>query len=389
MKKYFLSDGTAQQGPFTLEELQEKAITASTPIWYDGLSEWTTAGQLEELKDIIVHTPPPFHAPAASEEVKPAETVETTPVVAAADAAIKPAAVAQSTPATAKSLKKKTAWLSWVLYLLVFGGVGFFIYQDMEKNKGNDDGRMEMTDNMDDGDDDANNGADQDEPGDQDETDDKETGDTDDAGDDAASATDEKTSQHSTVSTVTTERPTTAAGTQPPVANTTKTNQPVVVNEKAKTNVTTTKTKPADAQKAVQQKAEEEKKKMQASQTAAALKEKEYRNNWPKYITIGKLDYTTNDDGVDAFNIPVYNGTNATLDKVTLRVDYMKKEKKVLKSETVVVYGIPAGAGLNGRAPESKKGNNVKVYITGISSRKLHFCFPVNNDNPDDPYFCN
>lgn len=387
MKKYFLSDGTAQQGPFTLEELQAKAITASTPIWYDGLPDWTTAGQLEELKDIITHTPPPFHTPSKPIEEKSAGEVVETPV-ATTTVAEKPAAVAASVVAPAKSSKKKTAWLSWVLYLLIFGGVGYFIYQDMQKTKGNDDGRMEMTDKMDDGDD-VDDEEDRDEPGDQDETDDDETVDQDDVDDEAETPTSENASQQSSASTVTTQRPTAATESQPPVANTTKNNQTVVVNEKAKTNVTTTKTKPADAQKATQQKAEEEKKKLQAAQAAAALKEKEYRNNWPKYITIGKLNYTTNDDGVDAFNIPVYNGTNATLDKVTLRVDYMKKEKKVLKSETVIVYGIPAGAGLNGRAPESKKGNNVKVYITGISSRKLHFCFPVNNGNPDDPYFCN
>jgi len=145
MKKYFLSDGTAQRGPFTLEELQAKAITASTPVWYDGLPDWTTAGQLEELKDIIVHTRPPFHAPAASAEIKPAETVEITPVVAVAAEPEKPVAAAIASPV--KPSKKRTAWLSWVLYLLVIGGVGFFIYQDMEKNKGNDDGRTEMTDN--------------------------------------------------------------------------------------------------------------------------------------------------------------------------------------------------------------------------------------------------
>lgn len=383
MKKYFLSDGTAQQGPFTLEELQAKAITASTPIWYDGLTDWTTAGQLEELKDIIVHTPPPFHAPSSPAGTKSVEEVIETPV-ATTTVSEKPAAVAASVAAPARSSKKpargggKTAWLSWVLYLLIFGAVGYFIYQDMEKNKDNREDATEMTD-MDS------------EEADSDDEDMDEDADTDTPSETHQMVvTNGEAAKDQTVTTATAERPATETKeTAPPVANTTKTNQPVAVNEKAKTNLTTAKTKPADAQKVAQQKAEEEKKKLQAAQAAAALKEKEYRNNWPKYITIGKLDYTTNDDGVDAFNIPVYNGTNATLDKVTLRVDYMKKEKKVLRSETVIVYGIPAGAGLNGRAPESKKGNNVKVYITGISSRKLHFCFPVNNGNPDDPYFCN
>jgi hypothetical protein len=144
-----------------------------------------------------------------------------------------------------------------------------------------------------------------------------------------------------------------------------------------------------EAQKLAQKKAEEEKKKLQAALAAAAAKEKEYRNNWQRHITFGKLDYNTNGDGIDAFNVPVYNGTNAMLDKVTVKVDYMKKDKKVVKSETIVIYNIPPGTGLNGKAPGYKKGNNIKVVITEITSRKLHFCFPANNGNPADPHFCN
>ena len=112
MKKYYFNDGTSQQGPFTPEELKEKNITAETPVWYDGLPDWTTAGQLEELKDIFVHTPPPFHATVKStvEEVKPSTPAATaTPMV---------------TAAAAKSSKKSTAWLSYVLALLVIGAVG-------------------------------------------------------------------------------------------------------------------------------------------------------------------------------------------------------------------------------------------------------------------------
>src|SRR6185436_8805095 len=85
----------------------------------------------------------------------------------------------------------------------------------------------------------------------------------------------------------------------PPVANSVKSNPTVTTTEKAKTNIVPTK----------EQKAAEEKKKQQAAQAAtaaAAAKEKEYRNNWPKYITVGKLDIQENkkdDDGVEAFNV--------------------------------------------------------------------------------------
>ena len=60
MKKYYLHNGSEQEGPFDLEELKSKYLTKDTPIWFDQLTDWTTAGQIEELKGIVSSTPPPF-----------------------------------------------------------------------------------------------------------------------------------------------------------------------------------------------------------------------------------------------------------------------------------------------------------------------------------------
>jgi hypothetical protein len=61
MKKYYLHNGTEQTGPFDIEELKANNIKKETPIWYEGLSEWTTAGKIEELEILFkVTTPPPF-----------------------------------------------------------------------------------------------------------------------------------------------------------------------------------------------------------------------------------------------------------------------------------------------------------------------------------------
>jgi chemotaxis protein histidine kinase CheA len=369
MKKYYFNDGTSQQGPFTIEELKGKNISPETPVWYDGLPDWTTAGQLDELKDIFVHTPPPFHAATVPvEEVKPVTTA--TPAVAAT-------VTASTTPAAAKLSKKSTAWLSYVLALLVLGGVGYLVYQDMEKNKGNTNSTTTM---MIPATDSAGNTSMQ-QPATEQPT--------------PAMASAADTAKTATITTANTEQATTT-----PVTATTTTVTPTATKPATVTTTKPTATKPtpaeikakqAEAQKLAQKKAEAEKKELQAAQAAlaAAAKEKDYRNNWPKYITFGKLEYNTKGDGIDAFNVPVFNSTNAMVDKVTVRVDYMKKDKKVVKSETIFVYNIPPGAGLNGKAPEYKKGNNVKVFITGITSRKLHFCFPANNGNPGDPYFCN
>ncbi len=58
--KYYIHDGQNQQGPFTLDELREKSIKKTTTIWRDGLSDWTTADQIDELKEIIQVAPPAF-----------------------------------------------------------------------------------------------------------------------------------------------------------------------------------------------------------------------------------------------------------------------------------------------------------------------------------------
>ncbi len=64
MKKYFLHNGTEQQGPFDIEELNAKKINKDTPIWYEGLDNWTTADKVDELKDLLrTMTPPPFGEP--------------------------------------------------------------------------------------------------------------------------------------------------------------------------------------------------------------------------------------------------------------------------------------------------------------------------------------
>jgi len=61
MKKYFIHNGTEQQGPFSLDDLKIKNINRNTSIWYDGLSDWTIADNIEELKELINDsTPPPF-----------------------------------------------------------------------------------------------------------------------------------------------------------------------------------------------------------------------------------------------------------------------------------------------------------------------------------------
>lgn len=63
MKKYFIHNGKEQEGPFNIEDLQQKGITSKTMIWYDGISKWTEAQEIPELKEIIIKGPPPLDKP--------------------------------------------------------------------------------------------------------------------------------------------------------------------------------------------------------------------------------------------------------------------------------------------------------------------------------------
>jgi hypothetical protein len=61
MKKYYLHNGTEQKGPFDIDDLKTKNLSKNTQVWYEGLSDWTTADKIEELKDLLKKaTPPPF-----------------------------------------------------------------------------------------------------------------------------------------------------------------------------------------------------------------------------------------------------------------------------------------------------------------------------------------
>ncbi len=51
--KYFIIINGAQQGPFSLAELQQKGLSSDTLVWAEGMAEWTPAWQVEELRPIF------------------------------------------------------------------------------------------------------------------------------------------------------------------------------------------------------------------------------------------------------------------------------------------------------------------------------------------------
>lgn len=63
---YFIHEGNAQVGPFTYDELKTKQIQSATPIWREGLDDWTLASELPELNGLLTSIPPPFHPKPSS-----------------------------------------------------------------------------------------------------------------------------------------------------------------------------------------------------------------------------------------------------------------------------------------------------------------------------------
>ena len=60
MKKFFYVRNEEKIGPVTFDELKEANINEDTLIWFEGLAEWTRAGDLAELREIFELIPPPL-----------------------------------------------------------------------------------------------------------------------------------------------------------------------------------------------------------------------------------------------------------------------------------------------------------------------------------------
>lgn len=92
---FYLDDEMKQQGPCSVEELRRIGIRPDTKVWTATMADWTNAGEVPELVDLFVATPPPV----TSSAVPPVET----PV------AEKQAASVSSATAPAKP----DSWLAW------------------------------------------------------------------------------------------------------------------------------------------------------------------------------------------------------------------------------------------------------------------------------------
>jgi hypothetical protein len=76
MSQYYLHNGHAQRGPFTLEELKSENIHPDSLVWFEGNKDWMKASDVEDLKSILqiipstIKTPPPLPDSGKSKKSK-------------------------------------------------------------------------------------------------------------------------------------------------------------------------------------------------------------------------------------------------------------------------------------------------------------------------------
>lgn len=71
MKQYYLHNGQENIGPFNKKQLKEQKINKDTPIWSEDMNEWKKAGEIVELKGVLVTIPPPVYNPQKIKYEKP------------------------------------------------------------------------------------------------------------------------------------------------------------------------------------------------------------------------------------------------------------------------------------------------------------------------------
>lgn len=140
-------------------------------------------------------------------------------------------------------------------------------------------------------------------------------------------------------------------------------------------------------------KIEEQNKQAEKDRINAANTEKYmgYRNNWKSFINVGSNEYTYSAaGGISNLEVRVQNLTDKIIDEVQVRVDYIKANGGVFKSEMVSVINIGPNSIKSASAPNSERGTSVNMEIVNIGASSFHFCYPsgMEGNKNSDPYFC-
>ena len=74
MEYFYIDDTNKQQGPLNLKQLKEKGLKRTSKVWCEGMLEWTTAADVNELKELFT-SPPPVDSQSATSAPPPVDSV--------------------------------------------------------------------------------------------------------------------------------------------------------------------------------------------------------------------------------------------------------------------------------------------------------------------------
>ena len=118
MRQYFIHNGQNEEGPFDIEQLKLQTLKKDTPIWYEGLENWTTANEIEEIKFLFISKPTP------------------PPLVKSASSKIQQEVYSSTSIDNSQSTKKKSLLVTIIIVSLIIIGViiGLVAYQNSKNN---------------------------------------------------------------------------------------------------------------------------------------------------------------------------------------------------------------------------------------------------------------
>lgn len=80
--KYFIVENNKQSGPFSIYELKDKGITSETLVWAEGMTDWTPAWKVDELRAFLFNTKDASTPPPLPEDMEQPATAPVEPAAA-------------------------------------------------------------------------------------------------------------------------------------------------------------------------------------------------------------------------------------------------------------------------------------------------------------------
>lgn len=288
MKKFYIIKEQNQEGPFDIEQLKSLNIKKDTPVWYEGIENWTTAEKIEELKSILPSTvvPPKYEMPTQNNVTTlPPKFNKTESSNNSQNFESNNKKIVE----TKNNLKRNILIGALLIGVILIGLIVIASKNDNEYS-GESSTTVESADNPQDGNTSYDNSSD---------------------------------------------------------------------SERQRVNF------------------------------AITQKNMAYRNGWYEYITSQIGEYTYREiGGIDPFIVQVTNKTEYKMDNIDVDVEYIKSNGEVYETETLVFKNVAANSSLQLYSSGSDRGTSVRAQISNIGSSKMHFCYPSDNGNPNDPYFC-